>query len=38
VVFVSGVTDYGPIYPIWLVGTHHSYGAIGLSIFVLALG
>jgi hypothetical protein len=38
VVFVSGVTDYGPIYPIWLVGTHHSYGAIGLSTFVLALG
>lgn len=38
VVFVSGVTDYGPIYPIWLVGTHHSYGAIGLSTFVLAIG
>ena len=38
VVFASGVTDYGPIYPIWLVGTHHSYGAIGLSVFVLALG
>jgi hypothetical protein len=38
VVFVSGVTDYGPIYPVWLLGTHHSYGAIGLSTFVLALG
>jgi hypothetical protein len=38
VVFVSGVTDYGPVYPVWLLGTHHSYGAIGLSTFVLALG
>ena len=38
VVFASGVTDYGPIYPVWLLGTHHSYGAIGLSTFVLALG
>ena len=38
VVFASGVTDYGPIYPVWLMGTHHSYGAIGLSTFVLALG
>jgi hypothetical protein len=38
VVFASGVTDYGSIYPVWLVGTHHSYGAIGLSTFVLALG
>jgi hypothetical protein len=38
VVFASGVTDYGSIYPVWLLGTHHSYGAIGLSTFVLALG
>ena len=38
VVFASGVTDYGSTYPVWLVGTHHSYGAIGLSAFVLALG
>ena len=38
VVFASGVTDYGSVYPIWLVGTHHSYGAIGLSTFVLAIG
>lgn len=38
VVFASSVTDYGSIYPVWLVGTHHSYGAIGLSTFVLALG
>jgi hypothetical protein len=38
VVFASGVTDYGSVYPVWLVGTHHSYGAIGLSTFVLAIG
>ena len=38
VVFASGATDYGSIYPVWLVGTHHSYGAIGLSTFVLAVG
>ena len=38
VVFASGATDYGSVYPIWLVGTHHSYGAIGLSTFVLAIG
>jgi hypothetical protein len=38
VVFASGVTDYGSVYPVWLAGTHHSYGAIGLSTFVLAIG
>ncbi len=38
VVFVSGATDYGAIYPVWLAGTHHSYGAFGLSTFVLMLG
>jgi hypothetical protein len=38
VVFASGATDYGSVYPIWLVGTHHSYGAIGLAMFVLAIG
>lgn len=35
VVFISGATDYGVRYPIFLLGTSHTYGSIGLSWVVL---
>jgi hypothetical protein len=37
VVFASRVTDHGVVYPIFLLGTHHTYGALGLSLFVLVI-
>jgi hypothetical protein len=37
VIFISGVTNHGVVYPVFLLGTHHTYGAIGLSAFVLVL-
>ncbi len=37
VVFASRVTDHGVVYPIFLLGTHHTYGALGLSLFVLVV-
>jgi hypothetical protein len=38
VIFVSGIFDYGPIYPVDLLGTAHTHGVLGLSVAVLALG
>jgi hypothetical protein len=38
VIFVSGVFDYGPIYPVDLLGTAHTHGVLGLSVSVLAVG
>lgn len=38
VVFVSGIADHGVVYPIFLLGTHHTYGVLGLSLFVLVIG
>jgi hypothetical protein len=38
VVFVSGIFDYGPVYPVDLLGTAHTHGALGLSVAVLAAG
>jgi hypothetical protein len=35
---VSGIFDYGPIYPIDLLGTAHTHGALGLAVAVLAVG
>jgi hypothetical protein len=35
IVFFTGVAEYGVIYPISLVGTTHTYGALGLSLIVL---
>ena len=35
VVFVSGATNYGVRYPIFLLGTSHTYGSVGLSWAVL---
>lgn len=35
VVFFSRVTDHGVTYPILLMGTEHTYGSLGLSLFVL---
>ena len=35
VVFLSGATNYGIRYPIFLLGTSHTYGSIGLSWIVL---
>lgn len=37
VVFVSRATDYGVRYPIFLLGTSHTYGSIGLSWVVLTV-
>ena len=38
VVFVSGIFDYGPVYPVDLLGTAHTHGVLGLSVAVLAIG
>ena len=35
VVFLSGATNYGIRYPIFLLGTSHTYGSVGLSWMVL---
>ena len=35
VVIVSGTGEVGVTYPIFLLGTAHTYGALGLSLFVL---
>lgn len=36
VIIVSGTADVGVTYPIFLLGTVHTYGAMGLSVVVLA--
>jgi hypothetical protein len=36
VIFVGRAADYGVRYPIFLLGTSHTYGSIGLSWLVLA--
>jgi hypothetical protein len=35
IVFVSGAADFGVRYPIFLLGTSHTYGSVGLSWIVL---
>jgi hypothetical protein len=37
-IFFSRSAEYGVVYPIFLVGTEHTYGAIGLSLSVLIAG
>ena len=37
VVFYSRAAEYGVTYPITLAGTSHTYGALGLSMFVLVV-
>ena len=37
VVFLSRAAEYGVTYPITLAGTSHTYGALGLSMFVLVV-
>jgi hypothetical protein len=37
-IFASGAAESGTIYPIALMGTTHTYGALGLSWVVLAAG
>lgn len=37
IVFVSRIADHGVIYPVMLLGTTHTYGALGLSFIVLAI-
>jgi len=37
-IFLGGAAEFGGTYPIDLVGTTHTYGAIGLSSVVLTLG
>jgi hypothetical protein len=36
VIFLSGAAEFGGTYPIDLMGTSHTYGALGLSAVVLA--
>ena len=35
VIFTSRAADYGARYPIFLLGTSHTYGTVGLSLLVL---
>jgi hypothetical protein len=35
IVFFSGATDFGAAYPVLLLGSPHTYGSAGLSVFVL---
>ena len=35
VIVFSRAAEYGVVYPILLMGTHHTYGALGLSLIVL---
>lgn len=37
-VFVTGVAESGVVYPIFLMGTTHTYGALGLSMIALVAG
>jgi hypothetical protein len=37
-VFYSRSAEFGVVYPIWLMGTEHTYGSLGLSLFVLVIG
>ena len=37
-VFFSRAAEYGVVYPVLLMGTEHTYGSVGLSVFVLVLG
>jgi hypothetical protein len=38
VLFVTRAAEYGVVYPIWLVGTIHTYGLFGLAWCVVSLG
>ena len=38
VIFLGGAAEFGGTYPIDLMGTSHTYGALGLSAVVLAAG
>jgi hypothetical protein len=37
VIFISGAVEHGVVYPIWLLGSPHTYGVLGLSFIVLAI-
>ena len=37
-IFFTRSAEYGVVYPIFLVGTEHTYGVIGLSLSVLIVG
>jgi len=37
-IFLTRSTDYGVVYPIFLLGTEHTYGVVGLSLCVLVVG
>ena len=37
-VFFTRSAEYGAIYPLFLLGTEHTYGVIGLSLGVLSSG
>jgi hypothetical protein len=37
-IVLTGAADHGVMYPVMLFGTSHTYGAIGLSYVVLAVG
>jgi hypothetical protein len=37
-VFFAGSTEFGVAYPVWFVGTSHTYGIVGMSYLVLVIG
>lgn len=37
-IFFSRAAEFGVVYPIYLMGTSHTYGVVGLSLIVLAAG
>ena len=37
-VFFAGPTEYGVAYPVWFMGTSHTYGVVGLSWLLLVIG
>jgi hypothetical protein len=38
VIVMTGVAEGNAVYPVSLMGTSHTYGALGMSLFVLVLG
>lgn len=38
VIYATRAAEYGVVYPIWLTGTIHTYGVVGLAWCVLSLG
>jgi hypothetical protein len=37
-IFFTRAAEFGVVYPIWFMGTVHTYGVLGLSTIILAVG